>query len=139
MDGEGAPGANGGPNGALLGEIRIEDNEAFERDGDDLRTRQPISFPQAVFGDTVEVETLDGTVEMDVPAGTQSGEVFRLRNKGMPRLQRRGHGDLYVEVRIVTPENLNEEQRESLETFAEAGGEDIDVEQGFFEKLKQSF
>lgn len=139
MEREGAPGENGGPNGDLLVEIRIEDNEAFERDGDDLRTRQPISFPQAVFGDTVEVETLDGTVEMDVPAGTQSGEVFRLRNKGMPRLQRRGHGDLYVEVRIVTPENLNEEQREALETFAEAGGEDIDVEQGFFEKLKQSF
>ena len=139
MDGEGAPGENGGPNGDLLVEIRIEDNEAFERDGDDLRTRQPISFPQAVFGDTVEVETLDGTVEMDVPAGTQSGEVFRLRNKGMPRLQLRGHGDLYVEVRIVTPENINEEQREALETFAEAGGEDIDVEQGFLEKLKQSF
>ena len=59
-------------------------------------------------------------------------------NKGMPRLQRRGHGDLYVEVRIVTPEDLNEEQREALETFAEAGGEEIDVEQGFFEKLKNT-
>jgi len=138
MDGEGAPGENGGPNGDLLVEIRVEDHDVFERDGDDLRRRYPISFPQAVFGDTVEVETLDGTVEMDVPAGTQSGEVFRLRGKGMPRLQRRGDGDLYVEVRIVTPENLNEEQREALEAFAAAGGEEIDVEQGFFEKLKNT-
>jgi molecular chaperone DnaJ len=138
MDGEGAPGENGGPNGDLLVEIRINDHEVFERDGDDLRRRHPISFPQAVFGDTVEVGTLEGAVEMDIPAGTQSGETFRLRDKGMPRLQRRGHGDLYVEVRIVTPENLNEEQREALEAFAEAGGEEIDVEQGFFEKLKNS-
>jgi molecular chaperone DnaJ len=139
MEREGAPGENGGPNGDLLVEIRIEDHDAFERDGDDLRRQHPISFPQAVFGDTVEVPTLDGPVEMDVPAGTQSGETFRLRGKGMPRLQRRGHGDLYVRVRVVTPENLNDEQREALEAFAEAGGEEIDVEQGFFEKLKNSF
>ena len=139
MDGEGAPGENGGPNGDLLVEIQIEEHELFERDGDDLRLRHPISFPQAVFGDTVEIETLDGSVEMDVPAGTQSGETFRLRGKGMPRLRRRGHGDLYVQVRIVTPDSLNDEQREALEAFAEAGGEEIDVEKGFFEKLKRSF
>ena len=76
---------------------------------------------------------------MGVPAGTQSGETFRLRGKGMPRLRRRGHGDLYVQVRIVTPDSLNDEQREALEAFAEAGGEEIDVEKGFFEKLKRSF
>jgi molecular chaperone DnaJ len=76
---------------------------------------------------------------MDVPAGTQSGETFRLRNKGMPRLKRRGHGDLYVMVQVVTPESMNDEQREALEAFAEAGGEEIDVDQGFFEKLKNSF
>jgi molecular chaperone DnaJ len=139
MDGEGAPGENGGPNGDLLVEIRITEHEAFERDGDDLRRREAISFPQAVFGDTIEVPTLDGSVEMDIPAGTQSGETFRLRGKGMPRLQRRGHGDLFVQVRIVTPDELNEEQREALEAFAEAGGEEIDVDQGFFEKLKNSF
>ena len=139
MNGEGAPGENGGRNGDLLVEVQVEEGEQFERDGDDLRYRIPVSFPQAVFGDTVEVPTLDGPVEMDVPAGTQSGETFRLRNKGMPRLQRRGHGDLYVKVQVFTPESLNEEQREALEAFAEAGGEEIDVEQGFFEKLKNSF
>jgi molecular chaperone DnaJ len=139
MEREGAPGENGGPKGDLLVEIQVQEGDEFERDGDDLRYRHPISFPQAVFGDTVEVPTLDGPVEMDIPPGTQSGETFRLRDKGMPRLQRRGHGDLYVKVQVVTPDNLNEEQREALEDFAEAGGEEIEVEQGFFEKLKNSF
>jgi molecular chaperone DnaJ len=139
MEREGAPGENGGPKGDLLIEVEIEDHQQFERDGDNLRRRLPISFPQAVFGDTVEVETLAGTVEMDIPAGTQSGETFRLRNKGMPRLQQRGQGDLFVKVQVVTPESLNDEQREAMEAFAEAGGEEIDVEQGFFEKLKNSF
>ncbi|PSQ36869.1 molecular chaperone DnaJ [Halobacteriales archaeon SW_12_69_24] len=139
MDGEGAPGENGGPNGDLLVEVEVQEHPEFERDGDDLQYRMPISFPQATFGDTVEVPTLDGPVEMDVPAGAQSGETFRLRDRGMPRLQRRGSGDLFVKLQVVTPETLNEEQREALEAYAEAGGEEIDVDQGFFEKLKNSF
>ena len=140
MDGEGAPAEGGrGPNGDLLIEVSVADHPEFERDGDDLVKTQPISFPTAVFGADVEVETLDGTVSVDVPAGTQSGETFRLRNKGMPRLQRRGNGDLYVQVQVVTPEDLNEDQREALEQFAEAGGEDVDVGKGFFDKIKESF
>jgi molecular chaperone DnaJ len=135
MEREGAPGPNGGPNGDLLIEVEVEDHPDFERDGDDLRHQHPISFPQATFGDTAEIPTLDGTVEMDVPAGTQSGETFRLQGKGMPRLRRRGHGDLYVQVQVVTPESLNEEQREALQQFAEAGGEEVDVDEGFFEKI----
>lgn len=138
MSGEGAPGENRGPPGDLLIDIEVDENEPFERDGDDLHLKQPISFPQAVFGDTIEVETLDGTVEMDVPSGTQSGETFRLQGKGMPRLRRRGYGDLYVRIQIVTPESLNEEQREALEAFAEAGGEEIEVEQSFFDRIKRS-
>ncbi len=139
MDGEGAPAEGGGPNGDLLIEVSVADHQEFERDGDDLVKTQPISFPKAVFGDTIQVETLDGSVEVDVPAGTQSGETFRLRGKGMPRLQRRGHGDLYVQVQVVTPDDLNEEQREALEAFAEAGGEEVDVGKGFFDKIKESF
>jgi molecular chaperone DnaJ len=139
MDGEGAPGEHGGPNGDLLVDISIRDHPDFERDGADLQTTEPISFPQAVFGDTIEVETLDGAVELDVPKGTQSGERFRLQGKGMPRLQRRGQGDLYVQVQVVTPESLTDEQREALAAFAEAGGEDVDVDQGFFEKIRDSF
>jgi molecular chaperone DnaJ len=139
MEGEGAPGEPGAPDGDLLIEVSVADHPEFERDGTDLHRRQPVSFPQVVFGDTVEVETLDGTVEMDVPAGTQSGETFRLRGKGMPRLRGSGRGDLYVEVRVATPDSLNDEQREALEAFAEAGGEDIDVDQGIFERLRNSF
>jgi molecular chaperone DnaJ len=139
MDGEGAPGDNRGPNGDLLVEIAVEDHPEFERDGDDLRYRLPISVPQATFGDTVEVPTLDGTVRTDIDAGTQSGEVLRLKGKGMPRLQRRGHGDLYVQVQVVTPTDLNEEQREALRTFAEAGGEEVEVGKGFFERIKSTF
>jgi len=139
MNGEGAPGERGARNGDLLVEISVEDHPEFERDGDDLKKREPISFPQAAFGDTVTVEALDGPVEFDLPAGTQSGETFRLEGKGMPRLKRRGHGDLYVQVQVVTPESLNDDQREALEAFAEAGGEDIEVEQGFFDRLRNSF
>jgi molecular chaperone DnaJ len=138
MDGEGAPGENRGPNGDLLVEISVADHPDFERNGDDLYTSEAISFPQAVFGDTITVETLEGAVELDIPSGTQSGEQFRLKDKGMPRLQRRGQGDLYVRVQVVTPEDLSQEQREALEQFAEAGGEDVSVEQGFFDKIRDS-
>ena len=139
MDGEGAPGENGGPKGDLLIEVAVADRPDFDRDGADLHRQEPISFPQAVFGDTVEIETFDGAVELDIPSGTQSGETFRLQSKGMPRLRRRGQGDLYVRMQVVTPDSLNEEQREALEQFAEAGGEEVEVSQGFFEKIKDSF
>jgi molecular chaperone DnaJ len=138
MNGEGAPGDRGARSGDLLIDVSVRDHPDFEREGDDLHHHHPISFPQAVFGDTVEIETFDGTVEFDVPAGTQSGEVFRLGGKGMPRLRRRGQGDLYVEVQVVTPDELTDEQREALKNFAEAGGEEVDVSEGFFEKIKNS-
>ena len=138
MEREGAPGENGGPNGDLLIEISIRKHPEFDRDGDDLAHRAAISFPQATFGTTIEVPTLDGSVEMDIPSATQSGETFRLEGKGMPRLRRRGNGDLFVKVQIVTPEEMNDEQHEALETFAEAGGEEVEVAEGFFEKIKNS-
>jgi len=139
MDGEGAPGENRGPNGDLLIDIEIRDHDRFERDGDDLHYTQPISFPQAVFGDTIEVPTLDGTKKLEIPKGTQSGERFRLRGQGMPRLRGRRSGHLFVTVQVVTPESLNDDQREALEAFAEAGGEEVDVSEGFFERIKNSF
>jgi molecular chaperone DnaJ len=139
MDGEGAPGERGARNGDLLVEINVEDHPEFERDGHDLKKREAISFPQAVFGDTISIDTFDGPVEFDLPEGTQSGESFRLEGKGMPRLKRRGSGDLYVQVQVVTPDSLNDDQRDALEAFAEAGGEDIDVEQGFFDRLRNTF
>lgn len=138
LRGEGAPGERGARDGDLLIEITVDIPEGVERDGANLRRRAPISFPQAVFGDTVEVETVDGSVEMDVPPGTQSGETFRLSGKGMPRLERRGYGDLYVTVQVVVPESLSDEEQEALEAFAEAGGEEIEVEQGIFDRIRNS-
>ncbi|MFB6252121.1 MAG: molecular chaperone DnaJ [Halobellus sp.] len=139
MEGEGAPGENGGPKGDLLIDVSVRDHDAFERDGDDLYHRHPISFPKAVFGATVEVPTVDGATDLEIPAGTQSGEEFRIRGEGMPHLRGRGHGDLHVQVQVVTPDDLNQEQQEALEAFAEAGGEDIEISEGFFEKIKNSF
>ncbi len=138
MDGEGAPAPGGGRDGDLLIEVTVRDHPEFERDGDDLHRRAAISFPQAVFGDTVTVETLDDAVELDVPPGTQSGETFTISGEGMPRLRGRGAGDLHVRVQVVVPESLNEDQREALEAFAEAGGEEIEVEQGFFDRIRNS-
>ena len=145
VEGEGAPGDHGAPQGDLLVEIEVEEHPEFERDGADLYRSLAISYPQAVFGDTVEVDTFDEPVEIEIPPGTQSGEQFRQRSQGMPRLTRsgrqRGQGDLYVVVQVVTPEpdELGEEQREALEAFAEAGGEDIDTDKGgFFDRLRES-
>jgi molecular chaperone DnaJ len=142
LEGEGAPGERGARPGDLLVEIRVEDHPEFERDGADLHHDLVVSFPQAVFGDTVEVPTVTGSAEFEVPAGTQSGRTFRLEGKGMPELDRRGrrgrHGDLYVHAQVYVPESLNDEQREALEQFAEAGGEDVEPPQSFFDRLKNS-
>jgi molecular chaperone DnaJ len=138
MEGEGAPGEQGARNGDLLIDIRVRDHPDFTREGDDLAYDLAISFPQAVFGDTIEVPTMSGDVEFDLPTGTQSGETFRLSGKGMPRLRRRGNGDLHIHTQVVTPEDLNTDQREALEAFAEAGGEEVEVGQGFFRRLRNS-
>jgi molecular chaperone DnaJ len=145
IDGEGAAGERGQRSGDLVVEFDVEEHEEFERDGADLYSSLSVSFPQAVFGDTVEVPTLDGSEELEVPAGTQPGERFRIRNAGMPKLGRggrvHGQGDLYVVAQVVTPDpdDLNEEQREALEAFSAAGGEEIEAAgDGFFERLRNS-
>jgi molecular chaperone DnaJ len=145
IGGEGAAGERGQRSGDLVVEFDVEEHEEFERDGADLYSSLSLSFPQAVFGDTVEVPTLDGSEELDVPPGTQPGKRFRIRNAGMPKLGRggrvHGQGDLYVVAQVVTPDpdDLNEEQREALEAFSAAGGEEIEpAGEGFFERLRNS-
>jgi len=138
MEGEGAPGDRRAPDGDLLIEIDVGDHPEFDREDDDLHYDLAISFPQAAFGDEVEVPTLDGSVSMDVPAGTQSGETFRLDGQGMPRLRGRGYGDLYVRTQVVVPDAMNDEQREALQRFAEAGGEEVEINEGFFERIRNS-
>lgn len=138
--GKGAPGEKGGPPGDLYLVIRLEDHPLFERDGKNLLCTVPISFPQAALGGKVEVPTLEGKVNMNIPAGTQTGKIFRLRGKGFPGLDGGTRGDQLVEVVVETPVNLSEEQRDLLEKFAEISGDDVHPEgRTFFDRLKDLF
>jgi molecular chaperone DnaJ len=118
LAGKGGAGMMGGPAGDLFLLPRIAPHPRFERKGDDLYTEVPVTFPEAALGAEVEVPTLQGTVTARVPAGTSSGQSLRLRGKGMPRWQAEGHGDLYVKVRIVTPRDLSEHERELIEELS---------------------
>lgn len=115
--GEGEQGINGGPAGDLYVFLHVEAHDFFEREGGDLRCEIPISFPQASLGCELEVPTLEGPVKMKVPAGTQSGKVFRLREKGLKDPQGEGVGDLLVTVVVETPADLNSKQKKLLEEF----------------------
>jgi molecular chaperone DnaJ len=112
--GNGEPGINGGPGGDLFVEIHIKKHEVFERDGDDLHCQIPIAFTTAALGGTVEVPTLGGRVEIDLPEGTQSGKTFRVRGKGIKGIRSSYPGDLYAHVAIETPVRLTDKQKQLL-------------------------
>lgn len=117
LAGEGEAGPAGAPAGDLYVEVRVRPHELFERDGDDLHCEVPIRISQAALGDVVRVPTLGGEVELRIPAETQSGKVFRLRDRGVKSVRSRQPGDLYCRVVVETPVNLTTEQRELLEKF----------------------
>ncbi len=125
LAGEGEAGPAGTPPGDLYVEVRVRPHAIFERDGDDLHCEVPIRISQAALGDTVRVPTLGGEVELRIPAETQSGKVFRLRDRGVKSVRSRAPGDLYCKVAVETPVNLTAEQRELMEKFeATFTGED---------------
>ena len=111
----------------------VQPHELFRREGNDVFCEAPITFSQAVLGATLEIPTIDGQVKYDIPEGTQTGTVFRLRGKGIPVLNGRGRGDQYVTVTIETPRGLNREQKDALKKFDAALGE------GNYEKRKSFF
>ena len=117
LSGEGEAGPNGGPSGDLYVEITVREHPIFERDGANLSSEVPISYGVAVLGGNVDVPTLDGEVSLKIPAGTQSGKVFRLRNKGVKPVRSNVLGDLYCRVVVETPVNLTREQKELLREF----------------------
>ena len=117
LAGEGEAGPAGAPAGDLYVEIRVREHAIFQRDGDDLHCEVPIRFSQAALGDVIRVPTLGGEAEIRVPAETQTGRVFRLREKGVKSVRSRGTGDLYCRVVIETPVNLTAHQRELLQQF----------------------
>ena len=117
LSGEGEAGPAGSPPGDLYVDVRVREHEIFKREGDDLHCEVPIRISQAALGDTIRVPTLDGEVELRIPAETQTGKLFRLRDKGVKSVRSRRPGDLYCEVVVETPVNLTAQQRELLEQF----------------------
>lgn len=140
LAGQGEAGFNGGPYGDLFVIINVNPSDKFTRDGSTIYYTLNISFVQAALGDTVEVPTVHGNVEMTIPAGTQTGKTFRLKGKGAPRLRGGSQGDQHVTVKIVTPTKLNDAQKEALLAFAKASGEEKIAPQkkGFFNKVKDA-
>jgi molecular chaperone DnaJ len=113
--GYGDAGAFGGPAGDLYVVLHVKEHAFFAREGNDLHCVIPISFTQAALGTEIRVPTLEGDQALKIPEGTQSGTTFRLKNKGVPVLNSRGKGDLFVEIRVQTPGKLNKRQRELLQ------------------------
>ena len=124
VHGLGHRGVNGGIAGDLLVTVSVLPNSQFERDGFNVYYDMPITITQAALGDSVEVPTLDGKVKYTIPEGTQTGTVFRLRGKGIQRLNASGRGDQFVKVRVETPMNLTGEQKELLRKLGETFGEE---------------
>jgi len=143
VTGEGEAGRNGGPSGDLYVEVHVREHPIFERDGEHLSCEVPVSFATAALGGTVEVPTLDGEVSIKVPPESQSGRVFRLRDKGVKPVRGGPRGDLFCRVVVETPVNLSAEQRELIRKFEESltgGGERHAPRQsGFFEGVRRFF
>jgi len=140
LSGEGEAGAKGGPRGDLYILIYVKPHQIFSRHENDILCEVPISFTQAALGSEIEVPTLEGRVKMTVPAGTQSGKIFRLKSKGIADLHGRSRGDEHVRVVVETPTHLNIQQKKILEEFAKISGEDINpMTTSFMDKLKGMF
>ena len=140
LRGKGNAGANGGPAGDLLVTVSVAAHPTFRREGYDIRCEIPVSFYQAVTGDELTVPTIDGTVAYMMPEGTQSGTVFRLRGKGVQRLNSRGRGDQYVTVVVEVPRGLTREQKAKLKDFEDSLTERQNPrKKSFADKLKDMF
>ena len=140
VGGHGNSGINGGPSGDLHVYINVRPHPIYERKGDDVWCEIPLTFAQAALGHEVTVPTLDGKVTYSVHEGTQPGDIFKLKGKGIPHLNTRGRGDQYVRVTIEVPKNLNQKQKDLIKEFDAAADEkNYQKRKGFFEKLKELF
>ncbi|MGB1238356.1 MAG: molecular chaperone DnaJ [Pseudomonadales bacterium] len=143
LTGEGEAGGNGGPSGDLYVQVEVQQHDIFERDGRHLYCEVPISFVDAALGGELQVPTLDGRVKLKIPAETQTGKMFRLREKGVKPVRGGAVGDLMVKVLVETPINLSSKQKELLREFQETTEEGqkkhSPKRQSFFDKVKQLF
>jgi len=137
LAGEGEAGVLGGPAGNLYVVVSVTEHPIFNRNEFDIEMELPINIAQAALGATLNIPTLDGKEEtLEIPAGTQTGKIFRKRNLGIPKLQRSGRGDMLVQVRVVTPTELTGEQKELLQQLARSLGDDsIQQHKGFFDRI----
>ena len=146
LSGEGEPSPNKGPNGDLYVVIGVRPHEFFKRRENDIILELSINVAQAALGDAIEVPTVDGLVELSVPAGTQSGKVMRLRDKGVPRLRRdgstSGRGDQLVVLSVDIPMKLSKEQRDLFEQLAQTLGHEVTPQKagrGFMDRIAEFF
>ena len=140
LPGEGEVSPDGGPPGDCYCLIRVREHSLFQRDGRNLICRVPIHYAQVALGASIEVPTLDGPENLEIPAGAQSGDVFRLKGHGMPEPRVRGRGDLIVQVYIEVPKKLSEEHKEVLRQLAEVENANVSPDRkSFFSKVKEYF
>ena len=141
LRGEGEGGARGGPPGDLFVTLSVKPHKQFQREGNDIILELPLNIAQAALGVDLQVPTLDGEAPLDIPPGTQSGELFRIRGKGVPFLRGNGRGDQVIVTKVVVPTKLSERQRDLLqELAAELGGDTgDDHDGGFFSKIRDAF
>jgi molecular chaperone DnaJ len=138
VSGRGEAGVRGGRAGDLYVAIRLQEHDVFRRAGADLGCEVEVPMTVAALGGTIEIPTLDGPEPVEIEPGTQAGEVIRLKNKGMPRLQSRGRGEVVALLRVVTPTALTEEQEEVLRRFAELRSEETG-NRSVFDRIKEAF
>ena len=137
---QGEAGVHGGPPGDLYVVLFVQEHEFFERQENNVYCTIPVSFPQAALGTEIKVATLDGEETLEIPEGTQSGSIFRLRGKGIPSLNGKGRGDQFVTVNIETPTKLSREQKKLLEQFAEVSKiENKPLEKRILDRVKDIF
>jgi molecular chaperone DnaJ len=140
ITGEGEAGSRGGGRGDLFIEIIVKPHEIFKRQGDDILCEVPIGFTQAALGCEIEVPTLVGKTTLKIPAGTQTGKIFKLKGKGIASVHGHGVGDEEIKILVETPTRLSEKQKELLKQFADISGEKVNpLSSSFFEKAKKLF
>ncbi len=140
ISGEGEPSPNGGPAGDVYCFIHVEEHPLFVRDGQNLICQVPVTYTQAALGATIDVPTLDGRETLDIPSGTQPGDVFTMRGRGMPDPRRRGVGDLLVQVHLDVPKRLEPREEQLLRELAELENANVSSHRkSFFEKLREYF
>ncbi len=139
VQGEGEAGYRGSSSGDLYLVVRVSAHKEFVRDGFNLLKELPVSFTQAALGAKIIVKTLDGDIELKIPAGTQSGTVFKIKGRGVHHLNSSGRGDILITARVIVPKKLSKKERELLKQLADERGEAVEVDQSLWDSIKDSF